>query len=453
MAPTTLPMPAADASRLPIATARAALAHGAVLALDLGTATGWALRARDGAITSGTVSFRPAATTAAACATCASAPGSTNRHGRRRPRRDLLRRSPRTSQHRRGACLWRLARPCSPPGASSTSIPYQGVPVGTIKRYVTGKGNADKAAVIAAVRPAASIRPTTTRPMRSPSCCGRPRPREAAHEPPRCAAAAALLLDRGTAARPPPGDGRHARRAWHQQGVAALPVDDITDPWLRQAITNEANRRWGRRTEETTMAGKRKAKRGEAKQRTWRSRRSGGCSTAASRADPRGADPETGTPVQHRRAVDTLGMMLATAPSRRRCTRRGDVPRAVPRAALDGMRHHAADPDPGRSADQLTERQSVARQQVAAAMDALGGHESPAGACAWHVVGLETRSANGRCGRAGADARWPGAGAGHAGRRAGCWPCTSGSCRGRGRHPPQHRSCLYGWRRTIGGRE
>lgn len=31
-------------------------------------------------------------------------------------------------------------------------IPYQGVPVGTIKRHVTGKGNADKAAVIEAVR-------------------------------------------------------------------------------------------------------------------------------------------------------------------------------------------------------------------------------------------------------------------------------------------------------------
>ena len=40
----------------------------------------------------------------------------------------------------------------SPPGASSTAIPYQGVPVGTIKRLITGKGNADKAAVIAAVR-------------------------------------------------------------------------------------------------------------------------------------------------------------------------------------------------------------------------------------------------------------------------------------------------------------
>ena len=32
------------------------------------------------------------------------------------------------------------------------SIAYQGVPVGTIKRFITGKGNADKDAVIAAVR-------------------------------------------------------------------------------------------------------------------------------------------------------------------------------------------------------------------------------------------------------------------------------------------------------------
>ena len=41
----------------------------------------------------------------------------------------------------------------------------------------------------------------------------------------------------------------HALRAaaWHRHGVAALAVDEIADPWLRQAITNEANRRWGRR--------------------------------------------------------------------------------------------------------------------------------------------------------------------------------------------------------------
>ena len=35
--------------------------------------------------------------------------------------------------------------------------------------------------------------------------------------------------------------------AWHRHGVASIAVDDIADPWLRQALTNEANRRWGRR--------------------------------------------------------------------------------------------------------------------------------------------------------------------------------------------------------------
>jgi len=32
--------------------------------------------------------------------------------------------------------------------------------------------------------------------------------------------------------------------AWCEQNSIAY---DITDPWLRQAITNKANRRWGRR--------------------------------------------------------------------------------------------------------------------------------------------------------------------------------------------------------------
>jgi hypothetical protein len=37
------------------------------------------------------------------------------------------------------------------------------------------------------------------------------------------------------------------RRAWHDQGVAMLQVDEISDALLRQAIVNEAVRRWGRR--------------------------------------------------------------------------------------------------------------------------------------------------------------------------------------------------------------
>ena len=49
---------------------------GAILALDLGTTTGWAVRAPGGLITSGTVSFRPSRMTAAACVTSASLTGS-----------------------------------------------------------------------------------------------------------------------------------------------------------------------------------------------------------------------------------------------------------------------------------------------------------------------------------------------------------------------------------------
>lgn len=36
--------------------------------------------------------------------------------------------------------------------------------------------------------------------------------------------------------------------AWHRHGVAALTIHDITDPWLRQAVINEATRRWGPRS-------------------------------------------------------------------------------------------------------------------------------------------------------------------------------------------------------------
>ena len=40
------------------------------------------------------------------------------------------------------------------------------------------------------------------------------------------------------------------RRVWRDQGVVSLHLEDITDPWLRQAIQNEAVRRWGPRQQE-----------------------------------------------------------------------------------------------------------------------------------------------------------------------------------------------------------
>jgi len=35
------------------------------------------------------------------------------------------------------------------------------------------------------------------------------------------------------------------RRVWREQGVISLHLDDIPDAWLRQALINEATRRWG----------------------------------------------------------------------------------------------------------------------------------------------------------------------------------------------------------------
>ena len=123
-----------------------------VLALDLGTTTGWAIRGHDGLITSGTVSLRPGRFD-----------GGGMRYLRFRNWLDQLGRDagPITAIHfeevRRhvgtdaahvfGGLLATLTA-----WAETAGIAYQGVPVGTIKRHATGKGNADKSAMMAAAR-------------------------------------------------------------------------------------------------------------------------------------------------------------------------------------------------------------------------------------------------------------------------------------------------------------
>jgi hypothetical protein len=123
-----------------------------ILALDLGTVTGWALRSGDGATTSGTVSFKPSRYD-----------GGGIRYLRFRGWLDQLatdiggfgaihfeevrRHAGTDAAHIYGGLLATLTAWCEQRG-----IAYQGVPVGTIKRFISGKGNADKAAVIAAVR-------------------------------------------------------------------------------------------------------------------------------------------------------------------------------------------------------------------------------------------------------------------------------------------------------------
>ena len=58
-------------------------------------------------------------------------------------------------------------------------------------------------------------------------------------------------LDRGTRSdTTTPEMDALRRRVRQQQGVVSLHLEDITDPWLRQAIQNEAVRRWGPRQQE-----------------------------------------------------------------------------------------------------------------------------------------------------------------------------------------------------------
>lgn len=59
-------------------------------------------------------------------------------------------------------------------------------------------------------------------------------------------------LDRGLSPTTPLEMDAMRRRVWRDHGVVSLPIDDITDPWLRQAIMHEATRRWGPRNQGTS---------------------------------------------------------------------------------------------------------------------------------------------------------------------------------------------------------
>jgi len=123
-----------------------------VLALDLGTTTGWAMRLSDGSVVSGTMAFQPSRYE-----------GGGMRYLRFRSWLDeLLHQTQQLSAvyfeevrhhagtdaaHIFGGFLAHLTAWCE-----HHAIPYEAVPVGTIKRHITGKGNANKGVVIAAIR-------------------------------------------------------------------------------------------------------------------------------------------------------------------------------------------------------------------------------------------------------------------------------------------------------------
>jgi hypothetical protein len=120
-----------------------------VLTLDLGTQCGWALLRPEG-IVSGSESFKPGRHE-----------GGGMRFLRFSRFLDRLHEDPITeiyyeevrghkgidAAHIYGGLLGQLSAWCE-----HRQIPYQGIPVGTIKRHITGKGNAGKAAVIDAIK-------------------------------------------------------------------------------------------------------------------------------------------------------------------------------------------------------------------------------------------------------------------------------------------------------------
>ncbi|MCC6007230.1 MAG: hypothetical protein JJU40_06115 [Rhodobacteraceae bacterium] len=123
-----------------------------ILALDLGTTTGWALRGLDGLITSGTVSLRP---------------GRFDGGGMRYLRftnwlteidrlsgpiaaiwfEEVRRHAGTDAAHVYGGLMASLTT-----WGELRGVPYEGVPVGTIKKFLTGQGNASKQAMIDAAR-------------------------------------------------------------------------------------------------------------------------------------------------------------------------------------------------------------------------------------------------------------------------------------------------------------
>jgi len=162
MAQTTLPKKGAPVNRRVRPVARHAGNGGVavpasgdgptLLCLDLGTTTGYAIRFARGAILSGMRSFRSSRYD-----------GGGMRYLRFRGWLDEVLRHCRTidavffeevrahagtdAAHVHGGFLATLTAWCE-----EHEVPYAGVPVATIKRHVTGKGNAGKQAVIEAVR-------------------------------------------------------------------------------------------------------------------------------------------------------------------------------------------------------------------------------------------------------------------------------------------------------------
>ena len=123
-----------------------------ILALDLGTHTGWALYQLDGTITSGTGHFKPQRFEGGGMRYLRFKRWlaellTTSVHINAVYFEEVRRHAGVDAAHAYGGFMGHLTAWCE-----HHNIPYQGVPVGTIKKHATGKGNASKGEMIVAAR-------------------------------------------------------------------------------------------------------------------------------------------------------------------------------------------------------------------------------------------------------------------------------------------------------------
>ena len=119
-----------------------------ILALDLGTTTGWALRGFDGLITSGTVSFKPSRYDGGGMRYLRFTNWLTELDRLTGPIATIWFEEVRNHKGVDAAHVYGGLMASLTSWAELRGIPYEGVPVGTIKRHATGKGNAPKQAMI-----------------------------------------------------------------------------------------------------------------------------------------------------------------------------------------------------------------------------------------------------------------------------------------------------------------
>nr|BDD46858.1 hypothetical protein 22 [bacterium] len=123
-----------------------------ILTIDLGTTTGWAVRSSDGLITSGTISFKPSRWHGGGMKFLRFKNWLKEIYGSLGNLdavyfEEVRRHIGVDAAHAYGGFMAYLSAWCE-----EQEIPYQGVPVGSIKKHIAGKGNANKKAVIDAVK-------------------------------------------------------------------------------------------------------------------------------------------------------------------------------------------------------------------------------------------------------------------------------------------------------------